>query len=326
MELLPSATDTGEAAGQVLDLRTGEKLRAIPGEPLLSSEDHGWRGFVVRKFKVPSLELENVSSPNHLVVLQLSGTSIEEWTYEGVVRRQEFRPGQLNIIPADFPHSLRVRDGGEVLIVSFSKSFLASSGVESGVLDGSELRPSLGENDPLARELIRALGAELGNDRIEGRIYAESLASLLAIHLLRKHSRRRLRLREGPEGLAKSHLRQVLDYIHTYYPRPLPLAELAKVADLSPFHFARQFKQATGLAPHQYLTRFRVERAKHLLMDPRAVLQEVARQVGFCDQSHLTRHFQRAFGLTPAAFMRHRPGTSTSWPEEASAAEVNGAA
>ena len=78
---------------------------------------------------------------------------------------------------------------------------------------------------------------------------------------------------------------------------------MAAVAQLSPYHFARQFKAATGLPPHQYIIAHRVERAKELLQAGTDVsLAAVALHAGFSDQSQFTRHFKRLVGVTPGQF------------------------
>ena len=81
------------------------------------------------------------------------------------------------------------------------------------------------------------------------------------------------------------------------------LRQLAAVARLSPYHFARQFKRATGLAPHQYVILRRVEQAKHLLqVGTDLSLAEVALRAGFSDQSVFCLHFKRLVGVTPRQF------------------------
>jgi AraC-like DNA-binding protein len=78
---------------------------------------------------------------------------------------------------------------------------------------------------------------------------------------------------------------------------------MAAIVHLSPYHFARQFKAATGLPPHQYLTTRRVERAQQLLRaDGELGLAEVALRVGFSDQSQFSLHFKRIVGVTPRQF------------------------
>ena len=83
---------------------------------------------------------------------------------------------------------------------------------------------------------------------------------------------------------------------------PLTLGEIAAAAGLSPFHFARQFKAATGHPPHEYLVRPRVDRAQELLRTHgrRWTMAAIAQECGFSDQSHLARQFRRVLGVTPA--------------------------
>ncbi|QEH38673.1 Transposon Tn10 TetD protein [Aquisphaera giovannonii] len=80
------------------------------------------------------------------------------------------------------------------------------------------------------------------------------------------------------------------------------MARLAQVAGLSPYHFLRVFKRATGRSPHRYIIEQRVNRAADLLRDPRRTIVEVAYEVGFCSQSHLTVVFRRFMKTTPAAY------------------------
>jgi AraC family transcriptional regulator len=81
------------------------------------------------------------------------------------------------------------------------------------------------------------------------------------------------------------------------------MEQMAAVARLSLYHFARQFKAATGLPPHQFVILRRVERAKELLQAGTALsLAEVAAHVGFSDQSQFSHNFKRIVGVTPGQF------------------------
>jgi AraC-like DNA-binding protein len=96
----------------------------------------------------------------------------------------------------------------------------------------------------------------------------------------------------------------VREYIEAHLNDSMELAELSAIAGLSVFHFARQFKQTTGVTPHFYLVRRRVERAKELLTRTELSLSDIAFAAGFADQSHLTRHFRQLAGITPGQFRR----------------------
>ncbi len=96
-------------------------------------------------------------------------------------------------------------------------------------------------------------------------------------------------------------IRLVLDFIEENFTETLALAELARLCGLSLHRFVTVFRNQVGLPPHQYVCRMRVRHARHLLQQgiPAA---SVAIDSGFCDQSHLSRHFKRQCGMTPGHF------------------------
>jgi AraC-like DNA-binding protein len=98
-------------------------------------------------------------------------------------------------------------------------------------------------------------------------------------------------------------LTAVLGYIREHLHAAVTLRDLAAVAHLSPYHFARRFKESTGLPPRRYIIARRIERAQQL---PRGEddlsLAQVAARVGFSDQGHFARHFRRLVGVTPKRF------------------------
>ena len=95
----------------------------------------------------------------------------------------------------------------------------------------------------------------------------------------------------------------MVEYIEEHLDGGPSLAQLAAVVRLNPYHFARQFKAATGLPPHQYVIGRRVERARQLLLAGTGLsLAEVALLAGFSDQSQFSRHFKRLVGVTPGRF------------------------
>jgi AraC family transcriptional regulator len=163
--------------------------------------------------------------------------------------------------------------------------------------------PLDGLNLPHLRAAMLAVDAELTADGAGGRLAAESLANVLAVHLLRHVLAPRQPARRRDGTLPRAKLRAVVAYIEEHLDAGPSLEQMAAVARVSVCHFARQFKAATGLPPHQYVVARRVERAKQLLQARAELpLAEVAARAGFSDQSQLTRHFKRIVGVTPGQF------------------------
>jgi AraC family transcriptional regulator len=91
----------------------------------------------------------------------------------------------------------------------------------------------------------------------------------------------------------------MIDHIHTCLNRDLSLAEIASVVNISPTYFASLFKQAMGISPYQYVIQQRVKQGKLMLSNTDLAIADIALQVGFSSQSHLTQQFKRLTGMTP---------------------------
>jgi len=97
-------------------------------------------------------------------------------------------------------------------------------------------------------------------------------------------------------------VRRVAQYIQENLRRELPLAELSAVVHMSPYHFARLFKRSTGMPPHRFLVRHRIDEACALLAARKVPIAEIARSVGFRTPSHFATTFRRVTGMTPSAY------------------------
>lgn len=100
--------------------------------------------------------------------------------------------------------------------------------------------------------------------------------------------------------------RRVSEYIEENLQRALPLADLSAVVHMSPYHFARLFHGTTGLPPHRFVMRRRIDRARQLLAARTVPIAEVACSVGFRTPSHFTTTFRRITGMTPTEYRRGR--------------------
>jgi AraC family transcriptional regulator len=112
-------------------------------------------------------------------------------------------------------------------------------------------------------------------------------------------------------ALPMSRLRRVTEYIQQSLDKDLPLADLAALVSMSPFHFARLFKGRTGLPPHRFVIRQRIARARACLSTPDLPIAQISRSVGFRTPSHFTTVFRRVTGVTPRGYRaRHEMGGS----------------
>lgn len=118
------------------------------------------------------------------------------------------------------------------------------------------------------------------------------------LQLLQRHARVPAARAPGQEPQAVARAKELLA---ASLCEPLALEQLAQAVNLSPFHFARVFRRATGLPPHAWLRQRRLEQARALLRGGCAPL-EVALRLGFADQSHLSRQFKQAYGIAPGAY------------------------
>jgi AraC family transcriptional regulator len=234
-------------------------------------------------------------------------------TLDGVVRRTPGVPGDVAVVPAGASLRTVSADGSPQQVESLA--FLVAPGVVEEVLDaagatararagGSGLVPVVGARSPAVAQLATLVGAALPDPTPLGRLALESLGHAVAVSVVREHTRARGAAsvtEHGPAQLSRRQLDSVLRRIESDLAAPLAVADLAAVAHVSPFHFARLFRASTGESPHQYLLQRRVDRARELLLGSALPLPEVATRCGFADQSHLTRHLRRRLGTTPGA-------------------------
>lgn len=165
--------------------------------------------------------------------------------------------------------------------------------------------------DPNVNDLddhvIRSLSSALETVELEHDIRcAEALRRAITVRLVGLQSETRVvnSPRSDPHGrqiraLQKWRLKRVMDYVDEHLSSRLTLLDLAEVAGLSRMHFASQFRAATGLRPHEFLLKRRIQRSEELLRDSGMTIAEIAVNVGFQTQAHFTTVFKRFVGFTP---------------------------
>jgi len=169
-----------------------------------------------------------------------------------------------------------------------------------------QLRPRLQIRTPTTQPLYRLLRAYLQTQPEWEPLYLDALLTVLAVEVLRQAWSGASPPPPAKLSLAPAVRRRVLDYIAAHVTTALSLSDLATVAGLSPYHFARCFRQELGKPPHRYVLDQRLEVACRLLAETTLPIAEVAAYCGFAAQSHLTTAFRKSFGVTPGQYRSDR--------------------
>jgi AraC family transcriptional regulator len=168
----------------------------------------------------------------------------------------------------------------------------------------TEFKPRLFFFDRDLWETALKLKAQVENPGLARRAYAEALGIALAHELVRMNSGIAPVEPSVRGGLAGWQQKKVTEYIEEHLAEDIPLSTLARLVQLSPYHFARAFKQSFGMPPHRYHTSRRMERAKILLAKAEFSITEIGLNLGFSETSSFTAAFRRLTGGTPTDYRR----------------------
>lgn len=262
-------------------------------------------GASISRHDIPAHDVTDHVAPHFSIDIHVGHPYHLEWKWGKSYQRTWMVPGAICIMPAHEPLSMRWRERLEVLSVHLDPSILHRTAQEMKLRGSFELPERHGDVDPQVHGIAEALWAEAQAGYPTGRIFGESLITALTVRVLQNYSTQNATAR-GENRLSPRALRAVRSYVEEHLDADLGLADMAEVAGLSPFHFARCFKESTGTTPHQYVITRRIERAHAMLTSSGLSLAQVAAHCGFSDQSHLSRQFKRTYGVTPASLQGSR--------------------
>lgn len=290
-----------DAAPRLVQLdRPNAWQQVLPHAPVLSSHTAAWKGIHFEYHRQPAHETPDYSFPVHTISIALSYQAEEFKANQRVYR--DFCPGNIAICPANESLSTQAYGNAEFMLMSLQPSFPIDVMDRDLSIDQIEIMPQVFGRDPLIYSMGLELKRELEFGGMDSRLYAESMAAALAIHLIRRYSTRKAIIKSYSGGLPPHKLKSVLAYIQDYLDQSLSLAEMAAIVQMSPHYFASLFKQSIGIAPHQYVTQCRIELAKQLLTQSQFTIVEVCHQVGFHSQSHFTKVFREHTNVTPKVY------------------------
>lgn len=277
-----------------------------PEAVVASSQALGWQNIRTIEMRHESSEWAMPPFENHCMIIQLGRAVQLSARIDGHSFERRVEPGAIAIVPAGLPSQWGRKDAGahQTLHLYLHPHFVRTA-AESLELDHAQLsiEPQFGVRDEHIHHIGMSLLCELREANVVGRLYADSLATVLAMQMVRRSSYLKdVHMSRG--GMAPRKLRKAIEFINENLDQEqtVALAAVAEAVGMSYFHFSRAFKQSMGVSPNLYMIEQRIERAKRLLAETELPIAEIALRAGFASQSHFTTTFRRLAWATPKAF------------------------
>jgi AraC family transcriptional regulator len=280
----------------------------VPAAITVVRRSVGWPGILVHERRGKSGQVNYPGGIRQHVFYLFLNPLQSDVLIAGKTDTLRYRIGEGRFTPAGRPVAFRWTGEVRVLMLGFQPWFFERVAAELGAstaLPAETNTHKLAAKHPaclLMQQLFHELDAPAG-----AALAAEGLARTIAVQLLREFDH--IRVTKPAPAAPPVAVLKVVDYMRQRLTDSLALEEIAEVAGLSPFHFARQFKTATGHPPHDYLIRLRVDRAQELIRQHSRewTMAAIANECGFADQSHMARHFKRVLGVSPGEFAEANP-------------------
>ncbi len=278
-----------------------------PDAPIATSRDKRWSGVTVDIHdRVEKFELDAPPLDHHIVIYTPHGSARLTQIRAGRTHECVHRPGSVIIMPAGHQSSWRGTSMPTIRLrvpMRLIADAVQEIGTNSG--QGAEVLNVFHTHDRFLAQLANVFQNELKEpEHPAQRLLIDSASSMVAIHLLRSHSPFGAKPQGMSQGLSPRALNRVIEYIEEHFSSAIRLDDLARLADVSRFHFGRMFKASTGHTPISFVERTRIDRAQALIRDGKLSLASIAINVGFSDQSHFTRRFQLRTDCTPGEYAR----------------------
>lgn len=249
---------------------------------------------------IPETSLMLLTQGTMLIEQALANSTQQRWTYQ---RGDIFlKPG--GSITRELHWSTLSPEPMQTLHIHLSQHLLTSmtEALTDRDTSGLSLVRQAGFQDGLVTQIGLSLLAELTCLSAGSKLYAQSAAQMLAVHLLRHYASEKIDIKTPQGRLSGQQVNLIAEFVWANIDQALSLDELAQQVGFSPYHFARVFRESTGHSPHQFVLRQRIEYAKRLVKKRDIPLTQVALDSGFANQSHLTQMFKRFLGITPKSY------------------------
>jgi AraC family transcriptional regulator len=250
---------------------------------------------------VPPGRFDSPVDERHVLCLHL-GAPVPVSYRAGTAERQGVRlHGQFCVVPGGSSTRWTLSQPATSLLLRLAPAHVRATAEDMGLGSRTfDLAPAIHIRDPQIERIGWMMQAEEHAANPGGRLFADSLASALAVRLIALQSPALAASPARTRALPAWRLRRVIEYVDAHLDQDLSLAELAAVAEFSPSHFKALFKQAVGVPVHRFVLERRVERARLRLLEGRLSITEIALEAGFAHPSHMARWMRRLLGRGPS--------------------------
>ena len=274
----------------------------LPRSPIITSRDEDWDGIYLRYDRQPAFEIPQHSHSQHTLIIGMDNSLQAEWSIDGEFCDLHYGIGDAFIVPANAPHKAYWKQESEGLMIALEPQKMSDAAIDSINSDRIEIVPQFATQDLQLLQMAQWLLIELQKKQMGSQLYVESLTTALMVHLLRNYCVIKPKIPQYSGGLAHYKLKIAIAFIQENLDRDLRLAEIAGLVKMSPYHFARMFKQSTNFTPHQYLVKQRMIKATELLRYSDMAIADIGYLVGYRNSSHFTKVFRQYFQVTPKIY------------------------
>jgi AraC family transcriptional regulator len=240
-----------------------------------------------------------------IVAMYLSAVPHHElWSRSRPVISQGYAQNSMRIVNLIDEYSANITCAHESLVLYLPRIVVNDFAEENGTRRISHFTCPPGIMDPIMIHLASVLLPAFQRPGEASRLFIDHVTLAMLTHLCGAYGGTRPGTPFPKGGMTRLQANRAKEFLGAHCADDLSLVDAARACGLSRGHFTKAFRVATGLTPHQWLQRYRIDKAKHLLLSPALTIAEIALSCGFADQSHLTRVFSRLVGDTPAAWRR----------------------
>lgn len=268
-----------------------------PPQTLMTASPPGESGVSALRMNFQRGAHFSATTQQHLIFFQLSPHLQLDCRIANRTLQHQTQTGSLAICPAGIDCSAETDTSIDSLLIAIKPGQLALAAAEDAALE-AQLHERLSGYDQQLFRIARALESEHADGYPNGPLFWNEAASDFIGRLILGHTSIPINPTRGTLG--RHVLQRIRDYVLAHLAEPIEVAELAKLAGRSSFHFSRVFTRSIGTTPHRYIVHLRLQAAIEQIRRGRASLAEVAADTGFSDQSHLSRWVRRVHGVAPS--------------------------